>query len=200
MKSLIEIKCELTKMENEKNTNWSEIINYLYSQWQQQKENGELCILLIQQLLEYLLAIDTPPFSPSVIYLHEKERLQTLLNESITYGMEHCITNKYFLWQICYYLVSISTYYFLYDCLVKDDRDRLDLLQKLVNSAQALFPNSLLFFQFHESTNDYNYKWYMKLDNIQKETLLSEVNELCLQNNSKDQDILNYFSSLLKCN
>lgn len=197
MELIITVKHQVLLLE--KDNNWNQIIDYLYEQWLQRMEDGDLCILLVQQLIEYLLLIDTPPvpLNDSNYSEESQQKFQKILNEAVRYGMTHCLGNKYFLWQICEYLSGISTYYFFYGSLLRNEDSALNLLKKLLETAKETFPDSVLFDQFHEYLHG-NDNWQRPMSAEKKKQLLNEVNCLQLQGNMADQNVYCYLVSGLE--
>lgn len=194
MKSIYEIKTELAIME--KSDIWIDITDYLYSEWLQQKENGDLCILIIQQMIGFLLEIDRlpHPVTDGNCSQNNRKRFEAVLYECVDYGLEHCLSSKYFVWQICYYLLYMSTYYYLYVNFNNDDHVKVQLTN-LLHYAGESFPDSMLFQQIRESIMNKQYdEWKASLTENEKMLLKKEVEQFCLQNNGEDMNKKFFFS------
>ena len=96
-----------------------------------------------------------------------------------------------FLWQLCYYLASISTYHFLYGKVIQLGSAK-DLLNQLLDQADKLFPDSKLF-QLIPLFQKADTSWKAKLQKSEVASIRNEIAEWNLQANAVDQELLDLF-------
>lgn len=191
MKSIECIKNELYTME--KKQDWAAICNYLLVEWKQQKENPELCTLFVQQSMTYLLASDSGDCALSCCSSNwGNESLRLYLNcfiEAVNYGMTHHLHNKYFLWQVCYYLFHFSTYYPILSVI---ENDKLETRQnELLALARTQFAESNLFLPWLMGVDYYDWLHNMGSDKLVR--VHAEIQEFHLGKNAVDEDVKDLF-------
>ena len=109
-----QIKDAIQKMERNKKR--LDIYQYLRSQWKLHYDSPQLCVLIMEQMVSFLLELESPWAIPEDV--NEYQYYADFLQEVLQYGMKHHCNNKMFLWQLCYYLAGISTYHFLYGDII----------------------------------------------------------------------------------
>lgn len=191
MKSIERIKNELYAME--KDQDWAAICYYLLLEWKQQKENAELCTLLVQQSMTYLLASDNGNCALSCCssnFCNENLRLyQNCFIEAANYGMAHHLHNKYFLWQVCYYLFHFPTYYPILSVI---ENDKIETRQdELLTLAKTQFAESNLFLPWLTGV-DY-YEWLQNMGSDKLVRVHAEIQEFHLGKNAVDEDVKDLF-------
>ncbi len=183
-KCVIDIKNTLKKLDNEEN--WLKAAHYLYNQWQTQQSDFDLIVLLIQQMMMYILDIDNGCLQE----LHfnnnglkeNREIFQRYLIVAVERGLSYSSKSKYFLWQMCYYLKYISTYYPLLSVPSVNSADQC--YHSLLKEAMAAFPNSMLFCLMDRY--DSNSLVISDLNEQELRSVLSEINDFHLQDNQAD--------------
>ena len=112
---LIHIKQELARIEQ--TNNWRQAAEYLATRWRENRDDGALCMLLIEEMMNFLIEIDNG--CSLDLHMHDNGNpdnrafFQALLDEAKAYGIRYRLWahSKYFLWRLCYYLAYYSTYY-----------------------------------------------------------------------------------------
>ena len=173
--------------------NWVAICKYLLSEWKTHQDSPELCTLLMQQSMSYILTSDngSSPYSCLHNNLADESRsfYQSCFVEAASYGMHRHLQNKYFLWQMCYYLGYFPTYYPIF--LVVEP-DKVETRQKeLLAHATKQFSGSHLFLPW--ITGIGYYEWLHELNSDQLMKVHSEIQEFDLEKNSVDEDIRELF-------
>lgn len=192
MTSIIEVKHHLCLLE--KLQDWRRVCEYLFDEWVAQPDNAQLCTLVIQQSLSYLLAVDNGNStelhchnnnSPSnVAYYHD------CLRQSLEYGLKNCISNKYFLWQICFYLTYFATYYPIAVAFSNTSID--EAKNKLLLYAEKLCPESIIFLPMILCCDVGT--WLRQLTADERLHLDCELREFDLQQNREDMYVRSIFS------
>lgn len=188
MENTVKIKRVLADLEKEKD--WYKIACFLYREWNKEKNNGELNILLIQQMMTYILDIDNG-FADE-LHFHQnnakknREVFSNYLSEAVEYGLQNCINNKYFLWQMCVYYASISTYYPLLDNHITTAKEAESFCKKLLMYAHNVFPQSILFLCIEEQIKG-NWAKKQQLNDDEKNILQEEIAAFALRENMADR-------------
>lgn len=191
MSHIVHVKDTVREMEGMQN--WMAICRYLLTEWKEHQDSPELCVLLMQQSMSYLLASDNGN-SPHLCHHNnlENENLHFYQNcfiEAARYGMDHHLDNKYFLWQVCYYLFYLPTYY---PVLLVVEYDKLETQQnELLALAKKQFADSFLFVPWLMGT-DY-YEWLHDMSDDKLVRVHSEIQEFHLGKNAVDEDMKDLF-------
>lgn len=182
-----QIKDTISKMEKDKKR--LDIYGYLKEQWKCYPESSQLCVLIIQQMVSFLLELESPwAISENA---NEYQCYAAFLQEVLQYGIQYHSKSKMFLWQLCYYLAGISTYHFLYGKVIQLGSAK-DLLNQLLDQADKLFPDSKLF-QLIPLFQKADTSWKAKLQESEVVSIRNEIAEWNLQANAVDQELLDLF-------
>lgn len=182
-----QIKDTISKMEKDKKR--LDIYRYLKEQWKCYPESSQLCVLIIQQMVSFLLELESPwAISENA---NEYQCYAAFLQEVLQYGIQYHSKSKMFLWQLCYYLAGISTYHFLYGKVIQLGSAK-DLLNQLLDQADKLFPDSKLF-QLIPLFQKADTSWKAKLQKSEVVSIRNEIEEWNLQANAVDQELLDLF-------
>lgn len=183
-KSISNIKHTVKKLDDE--NNWLKTAHYLYIQWKTKRSDFDLIVLFIQQMMMYILDIDNGCLQE----LHynnnslkkNQEVFQRYLVATVEHGLSYSSKSKYFLWQMCYYLKYIPTYYPLLSVPSINSPDQC--YHALLEEAMASFPSSVLFYLM-DRYDSHNFK----ISNLNKQeisSILIEISDFNLQNNKAD--------------
>ena len=183
-----QIKDAIQKMERNKKR--LDIYQYLRSQWKLHYNSPQLCVLIMEQMVSFLLELESPWAIPEDV--NEYQHYADFLQEVLQYGMKHHCNNKMFLWQLCYYLAGISTYHFLYGDIITPENAG-NLLKQYLAHAHALYPDSKLFqLVLLYQRNDAS--WKITMPESTKDSIHAEIAEWDLQTNEVDQELLDLFN------
>lgn len=183
------IKKELIKLESRKN--WRTICNYLYSCWCHDKNDGELCLLLIEETLIFLMEIKNG--FDEELHLHNNAskrniRLFTKYKElALSYGLEHCTNDKLFTWRLCFLLFYIVTYYVLIGKTIEDFDKAKQQSKALLEIGKNRFPDSSLFSEMERLFSSTG----SMFNNPPNPAINEELLAFNLDNNWVDQNIKN---------
>ena len=183
-----QIKDAIQKMERNKKR--SDIYQYLQRQWKLHYDSPQLCVLIMEQMVSFLLELESPWAIPEGV--NEYQYYSDFLQEVLQYGMKHHCKNKMFLWQLCYYLAGISTYHFLYGKTIMPG-NAVNLLKQYLAQAHALYPDSKLFqLVLLYQRNDTS--WKTTMPESTRNSIHTEIAEWDLQTNEVDQELLDLFN------
>ena len=187
------ITCIKDKLSRIEKRNWREACQYLYSCWYNDKNNGELCMLLIEETTMYLMEMEAgrdPGLHLNNNASKRNKRLFIRYKETaLSYGLENCLSSKYFVWRLCYLLLHIETYLVLLDSRISTLDEANSILLELLDIGKERFPDSLLLLEIENVLNrSHSYYNYNK-----DPRLAEEIKEYRLQNNIVDQEIMNIF-------
>ena len=184
--NIADIKQSLKKLDSE--CNWIKTTNYLYTHWKLMKHDSEMTILLIQQMMIYVLDIDNGCV-PELHYNNNSKKTNRVLflkhlTEAVEYGLNNTKRGKYFLWQMCYFLKYIPTYYPLLSYVIPSVDAAEQYYHSLIKEAMQEYPDSILFSLLDRYKNN-EYIAPCNSEQIMK-TILVEVDDFHLQNNMAD--------------
>ena len=189
MSNIEEIKSYLHSLEvSNKRT---DVFRYLKRQWQSKVRNDDLCILIINQMMYYLDAIEYP----DVIWEEQNEHLKYyfFLQTMLIYANKHLSYNKIYLWYICYYLNSFGTYHNIFGLIF--DISKADTLKRDYFLRSIKLFNSSLFrviplLQGYSITKS-------NLNQISSRDIYTELSDFHFGENEVDQEFLGLFEDLL---
>ena len=192
MDDVVQIK--QTVQEMELTQNWMAICEYVQTEWEKHQDSPELCTLLMQQAMSYLLATDNG--SSPFLFVHRNNcpesiaYYQNCFVAAMKHGMDHHLHHKYFLWQLCYYIIYYPTYYPIFK-VIGGETKLNDIMQELMSLVNREFSNSLIFRPFL-AEKDY-YAWIHSLSDADLFALHSEIAEFNLCDNGEDEYVKNLF-------
>ena len=85
-----QIKDAIQKMERNKKR--LDIYQYLRSQWKLHYDSPQLCVLIMEQMVSFLLELESPWAIPEDV--NEYQYYANFLQEVLQYGMKHHCNNK----------------------------------------------------------------------------------------------------------
>lgn len=176
--------------ELEKKQDWMAICLYLQMQYKNHPDSPDLCVLLMQQSMDYFLACDNG-FS-SELSMHNNHSVESTyfyrncFVKTMKQGMERHMEHKYFLWQLCFYLFHASTYYLVFDVLENEVKIQTKW-KELMAFIKEQYPDSLIFKPFILEIDDFS--WIHSLSDGERSSLQSEIAEWHLCENNSDKDV-----------
>lgn len=191
MSHIVHVKRAVRKME--RTQDWMAICRYLLTEWKEHQDSPELCVLLMQQAMSYLLASDNGNSPHSCHHNNpDNENLRFYRDcfvGAASHGMNHHLDNKYFLWQVCYYLFYFPTYY---PVLLVVEYDKLETKKnELLALAKTQFTESNLFLPWLSGV-DY-YEWLHNMGSDKLVRVHAEIQEFHLGKNAVDEDVKDLF-------
>lgn len=190
MFSIISTKEKICDLEREQKR--LPIYQLLRAEWYAHSDNSELALLIMQQMAFFLDELETPWAKPEREDEYEcyYNMLQSVLGNDLK---EYC-KNKFFLWQLCFYLSSIATYHYILGDIIRVE-ERQQWRHSLFLLASEHFPQSMLFkiIPYLQGNDDAS----STIISLESKLKLSE--ELCewnLQSTMVDQEIKHMFNFL----
>ncbi len=171
------------------------IYTFLSSEWAGETHRSQLALLVIQQMVYYLIDLEDPRISYE--REDEYELYYALLQDALQYGMEHCINDKEFLWQMCLYLSGIATYHFLCGKTIPYELEGVFAIRDtLFDLSKQSYPESKLF-SLIPAIMRADYAWYHSINKHDRFVIADEVSEWDLQSNEVDEALKVLFEEIL---
>ncbi len=165
----------------------------LREKWSKETDRSQLALLVIQQMVYFLDDLEGPPIP--IEQEDEYELYHSFLQEALQYGMKHCLHDKMFLWQMCYYLEGDATYHFLYgETIPVKSVDAIK--EELFALARRYFPESKLFALIPAIVH-IDYLYLQSIGKHDRLMIAEELSQWNLQSNAVDDDLKELFEDIV---
>lgn len=149
-------------------------------------------MLIIEQILDYMLneeetySLKNPPPTERTAAWND---LLRILDECVSFGLEHCLNNIFFLFRMLFYLLSLPMYYYLLEKGTLTWDSAQEFIVSMLKRADELFPGSMFFLELKDVSITGG-KWRYRATMEEKIKIQEELAEFHLQENAMDREIL----------
>ncbi len=172
------------------------IYTLLREKWSKETDRSQLALLVIQQMVFFLIDLEGPPIP--IEQEDEYELYHSFLQEALQYGMKHCLHDKMFLWQMCYFLEGDAIYHFLYgETIPVKSADAIK--EELFALARRYFPESKLF-ALIPAIGSIDYAYLQSIGKHDRLMIAEELSQWNLQSNAVDDDLKDMFKDIVSDN
>lgn len=169
------------------------IYTLLREKWSKEADRPQLALLVIQQMVFFLIDLEGPPIP--IEQEDEYELYHSFLQEALQYGMKHCLHDKMFLWQMCYFLEGDATYHFLYgETIPEKSVDAIK--EELYALSRRYFPESKLF-TLILPIMQIDYLYLQSIGKHDRLMIAEELSQWKLQSNAVDDDLKELFEDIV---
>ncbi len=195
--NLHEFKTELAN--HEKSLSWDKVLELLRSQWDDNKEDGIISAIIIEEMFWAITSIEDWDFGRDTPVFHGiweyRKQCQELINKVASYSMKHCQNDPYYLWRVGKILMQEP--HMLYGTAGIDIMSAEKIGLKMRLHAVEIEPENILY-NISAQSATLQFKGIGFLSQEEKTSIRNKLDTMHLQDNIVDQEILFDFEAALK--